>query len=65
MNINLGGIKESDKEKLYYINRQLIYYVTLKSIIENNKDDPNLSENEVNKKLYQYLFLIIERGKFK
>ena len=57
MNKNLGEIKESDKEKLYYINRQFIYYVTLKSIIENNKDDPNLSENEVNKKLYQYLFV--------
>lgn len=53
MNKNLGDIKESDKEQLYYINRQFIYYVTLKSIIENNKDDPNLSENEVNMKLYQ------------
>ena len=42
---------------MYYINRQFIYYITLKSIIENNKEDPNLSENEVNKKLYQYLFI--------
>ena len=43
MNKNLGVIKEEDKEKLYYINRQFIYYIILKSIIEQNKDDPKNS----------------------
>ena len=61
MNTNLGDIKEELKEQLYYINRQFIYYVTLKSIIEQNRDDPNLSEIEVNNKLYQYLFNNRER----
>ena len=52
-------LKEEDKEekeKLYYINRQFIYYVTLRSIIEQNKDEENSSENEINDKLYEYLF---------
>lgn len=57
MNKNLGDIKEEDREQLYYINRQFIYYVNIKSIIEQNKDDPNLSEKEVKKQLYQYLFV--------
>jgi MoxR-like ATPase len=59
MNKNLGEFKEEDKEekeKLYYINRQFIYYVTLRSIIEQNKDEENSSENEINDKLYEYLF---------
>ena len=34
MNIKLGNISEEDKEKYYYKNRQFIFYVTLKSIIE-------------------------------
>ena len=59
MNKNLGEFKEEDKdekEKLYYINRQFIYYVTLRSIIEQNKDEENSLENEINDKLYEYLF---------
>ena len=58
-NKNLGEFKENQKDKkeqLYYINRQFIYYITLKSIIEQNRDDENLSSNEINEKLYQYLF---------
>ena len=56
MNKNLGDLKEEEKKKLYYINRQFIYYITLKSIIEQSKDDPNLSEKELNNNLYKYLF---------
>ena len=59
MNKNLGEFKEEEKnkkEELYYINRQFIYYLTIKSIIDQNKDDENLQENEINDKLYQYLF---------
>jgi len=60
MNKNLGVFKEEEKDKkeeLYYINRQFIYYLALKSIIEQNKDDENSSDNEINEKLYQYLFI--------
>ena len=56
MNKNLGDLKEEEKKTLYYINRQFIYYITLKSIIEQSKDDPNLSEKELNNNLYKYLF---------
>ena len=59
MNKNLGEFKEEDKEekeKLYYINRQFIYYVTLRSIIEQNKEEETSLENEINDKLYEYLF---------
>lgn len=60
INKNLGFFKEEEKDKkeeLYYINRQFIYYLALKSIIEQNKDDENSSDNEINNKLYQYLFI--------
>ena len=40
MNTSLGNIdKEDEKEKLYYINRQFIYYTILRIIIEQNKDE--------------------------
>lgn len=55
MNKNLGDLQEEEKN-LYYANRQFIYYITLKSIIEQSKDDPNLSEKEINNNLYRYLF---------
>ena len=60
MNKNLGDFKErekDDRDQLYYVNRQFIYYITLRSIIDQNKDDENLQSNEINEKLYQYLFI--------
>ena len=58
MNKNLGKFKDSEKEikeNLYYINRQTIYYITFKSIIEQKKEDENSGKN-LDKKLYEYLF---------
>ena len=54
MNKNLDDV--DNKESLYFVNRQFIYYVSFKSIIDSNKDDPNLSEKEITNQLYQYLF---------
>ena len=67
MNIKLGNISEEDKEKYYYKNRQFIFYVTLKSIIEQSKDDRKLTEEKINSKLKNHLFqrisLDIQEGK--
>ena len=56
MNKNLGEEDSTKKQIEYYINRQFIYYVTLKSIIEYNCSNDSLSYKEINDKLYQYLF---------
>ena len=61
MNKKLGDLQEEEKKTLYYTNRQFIYYITLKSIIEKSKADPNLSEKEINNNLYRYLFQKNER----
>ena len=52
----LSNNEKEQKEKLYFINRQFIYYIILKSIIEQNIDNDNLSCKEINDKLYEYLF---------
>ena len=59
MNINLckfENLTNEDKEKYYYINRQFIYYITLKSIIEQNNEDEKITEDEIKNKLFKYLF---------
>ena len=67
MNIKLGSISEEDKDKYYYKNRQFIFYVTLKTIIEQSKDNRKLTEEKINAKLKNYLFqrvgLDIHEGK--
>ena len=54
MNIKLGSISEEDKDKYYYKNRQFIFYVTLKTIIEQSKDNRKLTEEKINAKLKNY-----------
>lgn len=38
------------KEAIILYNRQFIYYVTLRSIIEQNKEEENSLEKEINDK---------------
>ena len=59
MNTNLEKNidKEDEKEKLYYINKQFIYYTILRSLIEQNKDESNSNEKEINEKLYQIFIM--------
>ena len=53
INKNLGEFKEEKKGAIILYNRQFIYYVTLRSIIEQNKEEENSLEKEINDKLYQ------------
>ena len=60
MNKNLGQFNEDNKDKkeeLFYIYRKFIYYLTFKSIIEQNKDIENILDDEIKDKLYKYLFI--------